>query len=237
MCILYTVRGFSCMWRRGLFLLTFCALNDTLHDIHTSHMSNASVHTLHMPKPNVTRVQSATEWTASVHTLHMPKPNVTRVQSATEWTASVHALHMPKPNVTRVQSATEWTASVHALHMPKPNVTRVQSATEWTASVHALHMPKPNVTRVQRATEWTASVPYITYVQTCDATPCYSCLHSLSFMLFNNLNGKIPNRENQVQKVRKSEMFEMLVFCCKLHRNLMIHKNVMLQLHGKTHTK
>ena len=67
----------------------------------------ASVHTLHMSKPNVTRVQSATEWTASVHTLHMSKPNVTRVQSATEWTASVHTLHMSKPNVTRVQSATE----------------------------------------------------------------------------------------------------------------------------------
>ena len=33
----------------------------------------------------------STPWkTASVHTLHMPKPNVTRVQSATEWTASVH---------------------------------------------------------------------------------------------------------------------------------------------------
>ena len=28
-------------------------------------------YTLHMSKPNVTRVQSATEWTASVHTLHM----------------------------------------------------------------------------------------------------------------------------------------------------------------------
>ena len=40
-----------------------------------------------MSKPNVTRVQSATEWTASVHTLHMSKPNVTRVQSATERTA------------------------------------------------------------------------------------------------------------------------------------------------------
>ena len=66
-------------------------------------MSSASVHTLHMLKPNVTRVQSATQWTASVHTLHMPKPNVTRVQSATERTASVHTLHMPKPNVTRVQ--------------------------------------------------------------------------------------------------------------------------------------
>ena len=31
-----------------------------------------------MPKPNVTRVQSATQWIASVHTLDMPKPNVTR---------------------------------------------------------------------------------------------------------------------------------------------------------------
>ena len=75
-------RAVSCIWRRGLFLLTFCALNilnDTLHDIDTSRMSNASVHTLHMPKPNVTRGQSATQWTASVHTLHMSKPNATRV--------------------------------------------------------------------------------------------------------------------------------------------------------------
>ena len=46
-----------------------------------------------MLKPNVTRVQSATQSTASVHTLHMPKPNVTRVQSATQSTASVHTLH------------------------------------------------------------------------------------------------------------------------------------------------
>ena len=53
-----------------------------------------------MSKPNVTRVQSATQWTDSVHTLHMSKPNVTRVQSATERTASVHTLHMSKPNVT-----------------------------------------------------------------------------------------------------------------------------------------
>ena len=30
-----------------------------------------------MSKPNITRVQSATQWTASVHTLHMSKPNVT----------------------------------------------------------------------------------------------------------------------------------------------------------------
>ena len=52
-----------------------------------------------MSKPNVTRVQSATQWTASVHTLHMSKPNVTRVQSATQWTASVHTLHMSKSNL------------------------------------------------------------------------------------------------------------------------------------------
>ena len=32
-----------------------------------------------MSKPNVTRVQSATEWTASVHTLHMSKPVMTFV--------------------------------------------------------------------------------------------------------------------------------------------------------------
>ena len=51
----------------------------------------------HVQTSNVTRVQSAMQWTASVHTLHMPKPNVTRVQSATEWTASVHTLHMSKP--------------------------------------------------------------------------------------------------------------------------------------------
>ena len=37
----------------------------------------------HAQTSNVTRVQSATEWTASVHTSHMSKPNVTRVQSAT----------------------------------------------------------------------------------------------------------------------------------------------------------
>ena len=44
-------------------------------------MGCCGTYTLHMSKPNVTRVQSATEWTAAVHTLHMSKPNVTRVQS------------------------------------------------------------------------------------------------------------------------------------------------------------
>ena len=44
-----------------------------------------------MSKPNVTRVQSATQWTASVHTLtHVQTCDYVRVQSATQWTASVH---------------------------------------------------------------------------------------------------------------------------------------------------
>ena len=51
-------------------------------------LRNGLLLALHMSKPNVTRVQSATQWTASVHTLHMSKPNVTRVLSATQWTAS-----------------------------------------------------------------------------------------------------------------------------------------------------
>ena len=88
----------------------FCTIPDTLHDIHTSHMSKAGCNSCakcskcyamdclgtyitHVQSCDVTRVQSATQWTASVHTLHMPKPNVTRVQSATQWTASVHTLH------------------------------------------------------------------------------------------------------------------------------------------------
>ena len=46
---------------------------------------------------DVTRVQSATEWTASVHTSHAQTCDVTRVQSATEWTASVDTSHMSQP--------------------------------------------------------------------------------------------------------------------------------------------
>ena len=52
---------------------------------------------------------------------HVQTCNVTRVQSATEWTAfGTYLTHVQTCNVTRVQSATEWTASVHTLHMSKP---------------------------------------------------------------------------------------------------------------------
>ena len=155
-----------------------------------------------MPKPNVTRVQSATEWTASVHTLHRPKPNVTRVQSAAEWTASVHTLHMPKPMVTRVQSPTEWTASVHTLHMPKPNVTRVQSGSQWCASV--IHMPKCMVTIVFKRLRHGVVRSYFTYVQTMlrhvvislSFVPSFFVIHDSCLTLI-NLNEKF-----QTEKIR-----------------------------------
>ena len=79
-----------------------------------------------MPKISLV-FKTATEWTASIHTLHMFKPNGTRVQSATEWTASVHTLHMSKLDATRVQNATEWIASLHTLHVSKPYISRVDA--------------------------------------------------------------------------------------------------------------
>ena len=50
----------------------------------------------HVQTCDVTRVQTATEWTASVHT-SKKSCDVTRFQTATEWTASVHTSHMSKP--------------------------------------------------------------------------------------------------------------------------------------------
>ena len=58
------------------------------------------VHTLHMSKPDVIRVESATEWTAP-KTLHMSKPNVTCVQIAGMDCAY---FTLSKANVTRVES-------------------------------------------------------------------------------------------------------------------------------------
>ena len=111
----------------------------------------------HVQSSNVTRVQSATEWTASVLTLHMSKRNVTP-------NGLLRYLLYTCPNLMYVVfKVQEWTALVHTLQMSKPNVTRVQSATEWTASVHTLHMSKPNVTGVQSAAEWTGLLRYILF--------------------------------------------------------------------------
>ena len=55
----------------------------------------------------------------------LSKPDVTRAQSAAEWTASAHILRM-SPDVTRVQSAAKWPASVDTLRMSKSDRTRVR---------------------------------------------------------------------------------------------------------------
>ena len=85
-------------------------------------------------KPNVTRVQSAAEWTASVHTLHMSKPNVTRVLGAAEWTASVHTSHMFKPNVARVLSVTAW----NSLYTLVPGPSKIPSRPSYLQRVGPL---------------------------------------------------------------------------------------------------
>ena len=92
----------------------------------------------HVQTCDVTRVQSATEWTASVHTLHMSKPVLRNgllryvlYTCPNLWCNScskcyamdcfgTYFTHVQTCDVTRVQSATEWTASVHTLHMSKP---------------------------------------------------------------------------------------------------------------------
>ena len=132
----------------------------------------------------------------------------------------------------------------YTLHMPKPNVTRVQSATEWTASVHTLHIC-PNLMSPVFKVLRHGLFRSILYICPNHATPCCNLFVIHAFILCHSwfvfdvhyFKWKIPNRKNQVQKLLKSEMFEMFVFCCKLHRNLMTHENVRLQLHGKTHTK
>ena len=96
----------------------------------------------------------------------------------------------------------------------------VQKATPWCGSVHTLHMSKPCYAMLKSL--------------------CHSCLHSLSFMI-RVWRSLIWMKKFQTEKsgAKTSKIRDVwnVSFCCKLHRNLMIHENVMLQLHGKTHTK
>ena len=67
---------------------------------------------------------------------------------------------------------------------------------------------------------------------------CYVMSHILVCVcMVQQFKWKSSKNQNHLQKVLKSEMFEMLVFCCQFHRNRMVNENVMLKLDGKTHTK
>ena len=121
----------------------------------------------HVQTCDVTRVQSATEWTASVHTLHMSKPVMSLVFKVLRngllrymlytcpnlWCNSFNVLRNGLLRYMLDTCPDLWCNSCSKCygmnclgtcftHVQTCDVTRVQSATEWTASVHALHMSK-----------------------------------------------------------------------------------------------
>ena len=112
---------------------------------------HASVHTLHMSKPVMKFVQSATEWTCfGTYFTHVQTCDDVRVQSATERTCfGTYFTHVQTCDDVRVHSATERTCvRTYFTHVQTCDDVRVQSATERTASVHTLHMSKPVMTFV-----------------------------------------------------------------------------------------
>ena len=101
---------------------------------------------------------------------HVQSCDVTRVQSATEWTASVHFTHVQSCDVTRVQSATEWTASVHTSRVSKScDVTCVQmlAVSVDCFGTYFAHVQSCDVTGVQSGMECCFGT-YLTHVQSCD---------------------------------------------------------------------
>ena len=139
----------------------------------------------HVQTSDVTRVQSAPEWTASVHTFtHVQTCDATRVQSVTEWTASVHTLHMSKP-VMQLVFKVRRNGLLRYILYTCPNLwcnscskcsgmdcfgTYFYTCPNlWCNScskcdgmdcfgTYFTHVQTCDVTRVQSATEWTASV-------------------------------------------------------------------------------
>ena len=119
-------------------------------------------YTLHMPKPHVTCVQSATEWTASVHTLHIRRAH--KVDGRLDWTCE----HTNAPAPSRIDltcnhgrfcwmfnaNSKFWNAPKKCKKLWKHSSSdaqtcdkvRAQSGTQWCASV--IHMPKRVITIV-----------------------------------------------------------------------------------------
>ena len=121
-------------------------------------------HCAHVETCDVTRVQSATEWTASLYThcIHVGTCDVTRIQSATEWTASVYTLCTCR-NVC-CHSCSQCYGmdciAIHTAYMSERVMSLVFKALRngLHRCTHCAHVETCDVTRVHRATEWTASV-------------------------------------------------------------------------------
>ena len=140
-----------------------------------------STYFTHVQSCDVTRVQSATEWTASVHTHACPK---LWCNSCSKCCAVEHPLrtcpnlwcnpcskcygmdcfgtyltHVQSCAVTRVQSATEWTASVHISH-----------TTQGTAWYRLHTCPKLWCNPCSTCYGMGCLAAYFTHVQSCDVT-------------------------------------------------------------------
>ena len=99
----------------------------------------------HVQTCDVTRVQSATQWTASVHTLHMSKPVMSPVFKVLR-SGRLRYIPYTCPNLWCNPCSKCYAMDcfgTYLTHVQTCDVTRVQSATQWTASVHTLHMSKP----------------------------------------------------------------------------------------------
>ena len=104
----------------------------------------------HAQTCDVTRVQSATEWTASVDTSHMSKAVITFVFKMLRNGLLRYILHTyPKLWCNSCSKCYGMDCfGTYFTHAHSCDVTRVQSATEWTVSVHTSHMSKPVITFV-----------------------------------------------------------------------------------------
>ena len=122
----------------------------------------------HVQSCDVTRLQSATEWTASVHTSHMSKAVMIPVFKVpgNGLYFGIYFTHVQSCDVTRVQSATEWTASVHILHTcPKLWCNQCSKCYGMDCfGTNCTHVQSCDVTRVQSATQLTASVYFTAHV-------------------------------------------------------------------------
>ena len=157
----------------------------------------------HVQTCDVTRVQSATQWTASVHTLHMSKPVMQPVFKVLRhgllryipytcpnlWCnpcSKCYALdcfgtyltHVQTCDVTRFQSATEWTASVHTLDMSKAVMEPVFKVL-GNGLLRYIPYTCPNLwcNRCSKCYAMDCFGTYLTHVQTCDVTRVQSATH------------------------------------------------------------
>ena len=150
----------------------------------------------HVQSCDVTRVQSATEWTASVHTSHMSKAVMKPVFKVLRngllryilhtcpklWCNpcskcygmdcfGTYFTHVQSCDVTHVQSATEWTASVHTSHMSKAVMKPVFKVLRNGLLRYILHTcPKLRCNPCSKCYWMDCFGTYFTHVQSCDET-------------------------------------------------------------------